>query len=170
MKVMKIKEMLLCGLFGALTAVFAQLMLPLGAVPVSFATLSVMLSGALLGKKWGALSQAIYVLVGMIGLPVFHGMQGGIGLLAGPTGGFLISYPFFAWLVGWLTQKKHSFFVSSVLGTLFCYGAGCIWFWILTRGTVWSVLMSCMIPFLLGDGLKILLAGWLYQRLKGKIF
>ncbi len=167
---MKTKGMLLSGLFGALTAIFSQIIIPVGAVPVSLATLSVMLSTAFLGKKWGTLSQIIYVLVGMIGLPVFHGMQGGIGVLTGPTGGFLVGYPLFAWIMGWMIERNRSLVFSMIAGTAGCYLLGSIWFWILTKGTVWSVLLSCMIPFLPVDGLKMMIAWWLTKRLKGKIF
>ena len=166
---MKTKELLLCGLFGALTAIFSQIMIPIGAVPVSLATLSVMLSSALLGARGGAFSQSIYVLVGAIGLPVFHGMQGGIVVLMGPTGGFLLGYPLFAWVGGRLTEKEYPFALSMGLGTVICYGLGSVWFWMLTKGTVWSVLLSCVIPFLPGDGLKIFIAWWLYKRLKGNL-
>ena len=167
---MKTKGMLLSGLFGALTAIFSQIIIPVGAVPVSLATLSVMLSTSFLGKKWGTLSQIIYVLVGMIGLPVFHGMQGGIGVLTGPTGGFLVGYPLFAWIMGWMIERNRSLVFSMIAGTAGCYLLGSIWFWILTKGTVWSVLLSCMIPFLPVDGLKMMIAWWLTKRLKGKIF
>ncbi len=167
---MKTKRMLLCGLFGALTAIFSQIFIPTGSVPVSLATLSVMLSTAFLGKKWGALSQIIYLLVGVIGLPVFHGMQGGIGVLMGPTGGFLVGYPLFAWTMGWMTERNRSLIFSMIVGTVTCYLLGCIWFWILTKGTVWSVFLSCVIPFLPADGLKMLITWWIFKRMEGKIF
>lgn len=167
---MKTKGMLLSGLFGALTAVFSQIIIPLGAVPVSLATLSVMLSAALLGKKWGTVSQVVFLLVGVLGLPVFYGMQGGIGVLMGPTGGFLLSYPFFSWFVGWMIEHNRPFVFSMIGGTVLCYLFGSVWFWILTGGTLWSVLLSCVIPFLIGDGLKIFVAWWVTKRMKGKIF
>lgn len=167
---MKTKEMLLSGLFGALTAIFSQIIIPMGVVPVSLATLSVMLSTVFLGKKWGTLSQIIYLSLGVIGLPVFHGMQGGIGVLMGPTGGFLLGYPLFAWMMGWMTERRHPLVLSMIAGTVTCYLFGCIWFWMLTKGTLWSVFLSCVIPFLPVDGLKMLITWWLSKRLQGKIF
>ncbi len=167
---MKTKEMLLSGLFGALTAIFSQIIIPMGVVPVSLATLSVMLSTSFLGKKWGTLSQIVYLSLGIMGLPVFHGMQGGIGILMGPTGGFLMGYPLFAWIMGWMIEKNCPIVFSMIAGTVGCYLLGCIWFWILTKGTIWSVLLSCMIPFLPIDGLKIMIVWWISKRLKGKSF
>ena len=167
---MKTRKILLCGLFGALTAVFSQLVLPLGVVPVSLATLIVLLGAGLLGARLGALSQILYVFLGAIGLPVFHGMQGGLGILAGPTGGFLLGYIVCAWVTGTLLEKNFSPTWAMIAGTAVCYCFGSLWFWVITGGPAWSVLLSCVLPFLPGDALKIVAAVQLVKRLKGKIF
>lgn len=97
---MKTKEIILIGLFAALTAVGALINLPLGPVPFTLQLLFTFLAGALLGKKAGALSQLVYVLLGGIGLPVFANMSSGFGVVAGPTGGYIIGFIVGAFIIG----------------------------------------------------------------------
>src|SRR5829696_7645933 len=85
---------------AAVTAAAAQITIPLSPVPFTLQVLAVILSGLLLGVRHGALAQAVYVLVGAIGVPVFAGFKGGLGILLGPTGGYLISYPIAAAVAG----------------------------------------------------------------------
>lgn len=171
---MKIKPMLLCGLFAALTAILSQIAIPLGPVPINLALLAVLLAAGLLGPGYGALSQVVFVLVGAIGLPVFSGMRGGLGALAGPTGGFLVGYILCALLTGWLLSKFGKKVWGAVLsmaaGILVCYLFGTLWFLILTKSSLWSALTACVLPFLPGDALKIALAVWLTFRLRNKLF
>lgn len=98
--------MALCGLFAALMAICSFISIPLGftPVPVNLATLGVFLAGGLLGKKYGTVSIAVYVLLGAVGVPVFAGFKGGVGVLAGPTGGYIIGYIAAAFLVGLLVE------------------------------------------------------------------
>ncbi len=106
--------MVFAALFAALTAAVSPIKIPLGftPVPITLQTLMVLLSGALLGANLGALSQFLYVLVGALGLPVFAGGSSGFGALFGPTGGYLISYPIAAYVVGLIKEKEG---VSKVL-------------------------------------------------------
>src|ERR687889_115461 len=95
---------------AAVTAVTAQITIPLPFSPVPFTlqVLAVILSGLLLGPRYGALSQAIYVLIGAIGVPVFAGFSGGLGIVLGPTGGYLLSYPAAAAVAGLSTRAATS--------------------------------------------------------------
>jgi biotin transport system substrate-specific component len=88
------------ALMAAVTAVAAQITIPLFPVPFTLQVLAVILSGLLLGVRHGALAQAVYVLVGAVGVPVFAGFTGGLGHIFGPTGGYLISYPIAAAVAG----------------------------------------------------------------------
>lgn len=94
--------LILSALFAALTAVgsWISIPLPFSPVPINLATLSVFLAGGLLGPAGGAASQAVFVALGAVGLPVFHSFTGGVGILAGPTGGYLIGYIAAAWIAG----------------------------------------------------------------------
>ena len=100
--------MVFAALFAALTAAVAwfKIPLPFTPVPITLQTLAVLLSGAVLGSYYGALSMIIYLIVGAIGLPVFAGGSSGIGVLLGPTGGYLLSYPIASFVIGKMLEKK----------------------------------------------------------------
>lgn len=100
--------MVFAALFAALTAVIAPFKIPLGftPVPITLQTIGVLLSGAVLGPYYGALSMILYISVGALGLPVFAGGGSGFGALLGFTGGYLFSYPVAAFAIGWLVQSK----------------------------------------------------------------
>lgn len=101
-----VREVALAGLFAALTAVGAMVSIPLPmGVPFSLQVLVSLLTGAVLGARAGALSQAIYLLMGAVGLPVFAGRTGGLQVLVGLTGGYLVGFVVAAWVVGRLTER-----------------------------------------------------------------
>ena len=97
----------LCGLFAAITAVCSYVSIPLGftPVPVNLATLAVFLAGGILGSRYGTISLAVYTLLGAAGIPVFSEFRGGLGVLAGPTGGYIIGYIAAAFLTGLIVEK-----------------------------------------------------------------
>ena len=105
----KLKEMVFAALFAALTAAVAwfKIPLPFTPVPITLQTLVVLMSGAMLGSYYGALSMIIYLVLGAIGLPVFAGGSSGIGALLGPTGGYLFSYPIAAFVIGKMLERKN---------------------------------------------------------------
>ncbi|MBS3114084.1 biotin transporter BioY [Candidatus Woesearchaeota archaeon] len=104
----KLKGMVFAALFAALTAAVAwfKIPLPFTPVPITLQTLVVLLSGAMLGAYYGSLSMIIYLILGAIGLPVFAGGASGIGVLFGPTGGYLFSYPVAAFVIGKMLENK----------------------------------------------------------------
>ncbi|MCI7146465.1 MAG: biotin transporter BioY [Clostridiales bacterium] len=177
---MKTKYMALCGLFAALTAVCSWISIPLGftPVPVNLATLAVFLAGGLLGKKYGSISLIVYTLVGAVGAPVFSGFQGGAGVLAGPTGGYIIGYIAAAFVTGLITEKmsrkkgqKYLFnlltiALAMVCGLAACYLLGTAWFMISTGTGLGASMVMCVIPFLPGDALKIIAGSLLVSRLR----
>ena len=159
-----------CALMAALIAVCSQIQIPLPAIPVNLALFAVHLSGALLGAAGGTLSAAVYVLLGVIGLPVFVGFRAGPAVLFGKTGGYILGYLFCAWLVG-LLSRRHPFTfrrlcLSMTLGALVCYFFGTVWFMILTGLDLPAALSLCVLPFLPGDAVKIALAALLALRLR----
>ncbi|MDF2889402.1 MAG: biotin transporter BioY, partial [Lacrimispora sp.] len=105
MKNLKTKEITLCALFASLTAILSQITIPIGPVPINMAHLSVFLAAGLLGSRLGALSQLTFVLMGAAGLPVFSGFNGGLTRIAGPTGGYIISYVVSAYVIGWILER-----------------------------------------------------------------
>ncbi len=121
------RDMTILPLFTVLTAVGAFIKIPIGAVPVSLQTVFVLVSALLLGKK-AAIAQGLYVLLGLLGLPIFTG-GGGIGYIFTPTFGYLLGFIAAAYVVGSLrdwTKKKDllSLFLFSVLGVLVIYTLG----------------------------------------------
>ncbi|MDR2355080.1 MAG: biotin transporter BioY [Clostridiales Family XIII bacterium] len=168
---------ILCGLFAALTAVCAVISLPLPftPVPVSLATLAVLLAGGILGAKFGALSQVVYILLGAIGLPVFAGFTAGVGILAGPTGGYIVGYIAAASVVGLLCGRLKGAGIRAmavlagamVLGMCACYALGTAWFMYLTNTPLLAALGLCVFPFIPGDLFKIVVAAFLCGRLRG---
>ena len=164
-----IRKQILCALFAAAMAICAQLSIPVGLVPISMGSLAVLLAGGVLGKKYGTLSMGLYILLGAIGLPVFAMGKGGFSVLAGPTGGYIIGYVFMAFITGWFAEKypqrKGMLLVGMVTGNLICYLFGTVWFIIAYKATLKAALATCVVPFLLPECGKILLAALLTNRL-----
>lgn len=165
----RLRRWLLCALFAALTAICSQIQIPLPMVPINLALFAVHLCGALLGPRDGALSLALYICLGAIGVPVFAGFAGGLGVLLGKTGGYAVGYILCAAIVGLLCRKWRSFplqCAAMAVGALACYAFGTIWFMAVTRLDLWTSLAYCVWPFLPGDVVKILLAAWMARRLR----
>lgn len=165
---MKNKKMVYCALMAAVLCVISPLSIPVGAVPISLATLGVMLAGALLGAQLGTLSVLIYLVLGWVGLPVFAGYSSGFTCLFGPTGGYMIGYLFLAFLTGFLYKKKTlSYLVGSILvGELVLYLLGTIWFMFVAQTSLVSALTICVLPFIPGDIAKIVLVCLLLPQLE----
>lgn len=164
------QKLTLAALLSALLAILSQIQIPMPPVPISLSLLAVYLAGALLGRRWGATSAGVYVALGAAGVPVFSGFSGGLSALLGPTGGFLAGYILCAWLVGLLTQKtgfsRRSLLLSMAVGTAACYASGTLWFVLSTGTALRAALAVCVLPFLPGDLIKILLASSLCLRLQ----
>ncbi|MDR0381962.1 MAG: biotin transporter BioY [Oscillospiraceae bacterium] len=162
-------DLVFCALFAALSAVLSPLTIPIGPVPIGLAHVSIFLAAGLLGAKYGAVSQAVFVLLGAAGLPVFSGFRGGLGVLAGPTGGFIVGYVLCAFLVGlWVDRRGRSLRVlvpALVCGQLATYLPGLFWYMYLTRASLSAALLVCVLPFLLGDAAKIALSAVLIRKL-----
>ncbi|MGN1457838.1 MAG: biotin transporter BioY [Acutalibacteraceae bacterium] len=168
-------DMVYVAVFAAIISVLAQISIPLGIiVPFTLQTLGVFIASAMLGWKRGTLSVILYVLLGVIGLPVFAGFSGGVSVLFGPTGGYIIGFIFTALAVGFMTDKLGRklwvLAVSMVVGLLLCYIFGTAWFIILynMQGKVMDLITAlgyCVFPFLIADGLKIIVAAVLVNRL-----
>ena len=163
-------QLVLCALFAALTAVCAQITIPIGAVPISLSLLPPLLCAALLSPRYAVLSMVVYLLMGLCGLPVFSGMSGGPGKLFGVTGGYIIGYVPCVLLSSFLIHRTWKGFparcAAMALGVLVCYAFGTVWFMILRGMDLMSTLSVCVFPFLPFDALKIVLAAFLSQRLE----
>lgn len=158
MPIEKLRRIVLASLMAALTAVGAYIFIPIGPVPIVLSTLFVLLSGLLLGSRWGLASVALYLLVGAIGMPVFAGGKGGFAHFFGPTGGYLFGYALSAWITGLISERSRGFLALEILavaaGSLAIYALGVPWLRMITSMSWTKAFMAGMIPFLVGDAVK----------------
>jgi len=169
-----VRGMVYAAMFGAGTAAGAYIIIPMPPVPITLQTLFLNLAGALLGGRLGALSQVVYVLLGVIGLPVFAGGKAGMGVLLGPTGGYLIGFIVAAYVVGKLIEiKKNPGFIwnlfSMVAGMIVIYVFGVIQLSFIARLSINKSILVGVLPFLIGDGLKIIAAALIILKIRDKI-
>ncbi len=158
--------MVLCALFAALLCILGPVSIPIGPVPVTFHTFIVALVGYILGSSYGAISTIIYLVIGMLGVPVFSGGTSGVAHIAGPTGGYLYGFIFLAVFCGisYFTRTKKGtiayviYFVQGMIGLFLVYALGTIQFCIVTKNTVWQALSVCVIPFMAKDIISVVLA------------
>lgn len=173
-KTSPLRQMIYASLFGALTAVGSLMVIPLQPVPITLQTLFTGLSGVLLGGYTAALSQLIYVLLGIIGLPVFAGGKAGIGTLFGPSGGYLIGFISGAYVIGKIVEARREpgmawMIIALLVGTLVIYTPGILQLKLATGFSLTKALMVGMLPFLPGDAVKIFATAWLSMKM-GKQF
>lgn len=165
----KTLDIVYIGLFAALIAVCSWIAVPL-TVSITLQTFAICLTSGLLGWKRGTLTVIVYILLGMVGLPVFTGFKSGIAAVTGPTGGYIVGFVFTALIVGAAVEKTGRKLWQNILfmtaGILVCYLFGTIWFVIAYNVTFVSALSTCVLPFLLPDAVKIIVAAVLVNRLK----
>ena len=171
MSKINIRQMTLASFFAALTAVGAFISIPIYPVPLTLQTLFTLLAGMTLGSVMGALSQIIYVLLGVVGLPVFAGFKSGIGILLGPTGGFLFGFIISAYVIGKMIELKKEknifyYFLAGLSGTVLLYIFGITQLSLVTGIGVKKAIILGMLPFLPGDILKIIAASFIANKLK----
>jgi biotin transport system substrate-specific component len=166
----------------AFIAVCAHVALPLyfTPVPLTLQPFAVLTLGLLLSPRLAAVTLITYLGAGALGLPVFApGVAGGLGVahLLGPTGGYLLAYPFAAALISFLWRSSRRGFFSAILsaaaGNALILCAGALWLGILTHASLQLVITQAILPFLPGDALKIVAAGALatgWQRLRHRNF
>ena len=159
--------MVLCSLFAALMAICAWISVPVFDIAFTMQTLAVFLALGLLGGKWGTAAIFIYLLLGAAGMPVFSGFRGGIGMLAGVTGGYLWGF-LLSGLTYWALERFGKL-PAMIAGQLICYLCGCIWFYLYAGGGIWVILLRCVVPFLIPDAAKLYLAYILTRRLSRHI-
>lgn len=168
-------ELMLCALFAALSAILSQIAIPIGPVPITLTHISIFMAAGLLGPRYGAISQIIFVLLGAVGMPVFSGFAGGMGIVLGPRGGFIIGYIACAFVTGFIIKRFGKSMTMLILamyaGWVVTYVFGTLWFMYVTHMNLIAALSYCVLPFLLGDIPKTILSAILIKRLeKGACF
>lgn len=155
------KMIILTGMFAAVLAVLSQIQIPMpSGVPVTLQTFAVALTGFVLGWKYGLASTAVYILLGLVGVPVFTGFAGGLGKIVGPTGGFIWGFLFLAAGCGIARQKINP--LLRVLlpsgGLLLCHLLGTLQYTVVADQGFLEALMLVSVPYLLKDFISVALA------------
>ena len=171
----KTYRMAMTALMAAVTCVIAPMAIPIGPVPISFTNLAIYLSLYLLGWKRGTVSYLVYVLIGAVGVPVFSGFTGGLGKLAGATGGYIVGFIPMAVIAGLVIDRYRNRglqLAGMIVGTAVCYAFGTAWFLVAyarAAGPIglWAALGMCVFPFVVPDLVKLALAWMLSRRLAG---
>lgn len=170
---LSVRETVFVAVMAAVMCVFAPLSIPMGAVPLSLATLVVYLDGALLGKAKGCAAVVVYIFIGLVGVPVFSGFIGGFAAVSGITGGYIIGYIPCAYITALFTQRfggrLWAMAVGMALGTAALYAFGTAWYTLFTGAEPMAALAACVVPFLAGDAVKIAAACALAAPLRKKL-
>ena len=167
------RDMIYIAMFAIIIAICSWISVP-ATVPFTLQTFGVFVTVGVLGGKRGSLSVLVYLLLGVIGVPVFAGFSGGLGVLLGSTGGYIIGFLFSA-LIMWgmeilFGKSNVVLVVSMIVGLLVCYLFGTVWFMsVYARTTgpigVMTALGWCVFPYIIPDGIKIVLAMILCKRM-----
>lgn len=151
---------------AAITAVAAQwrVLLPFTPVPITGQTFAVLLTGAALGSRLGATGQLLYLAVGALGAPVFSEAQGGIDVVTGATGGYLVGFVFAAGLIGWMAERRQdrtfpTMFTAFIAGSAVIYIFGVIGLMAATGMSTTEAISNGVVPFVFGDVIKAAAAG-----------
>lgn len=171
-KIFSTKDICTIGIFTALICALGQISIPMPyGVPITLQTFAVMLTGIILGRQKGCVSTLIYLLIGAVGLPVFSGFQGGLGVIFGPTGGFILAFPILAYLCGKGYEKNNiiHLIIFVILGNILTYFIGIIVFSLVTGSLISVGLSACVLPFIPTDIIKSLLAILLGKTIKTRL-
>lgn len=168
-----VQQLCFIALMAGVMCLLGPLSIPIGPVPISVMTLLIYLSVYILGMKMGTISCVIYLMLGFVGLPVFAGYTGGAGKLLGPTGGYLVGYVFLTLVSGFLMEKmayrRIWCLLATIAGTAVLYVFGTAWFVVLMDCSIGYALSMCVVPFLIGDLAKIVLAELVGQEVRRRL-
>ena len=150
------------AIFAAILCIVSPFSIMIGAVPFTFSLFVLVLCAQLLSKKEAFYAVIVYLFLGFCGLPVFSGAAGGLGVLIGPTGGYIFSYPLFVYIAGKkpkiIKNKFLKSFVPSLCALLVCYLCASIWYFVTMKVSFAVAVSVCVIPFVIFDIVKILAA------------
>lgn len=166
----KVFQLAFIGVATAIICVLSPLSIPIGVVPVAFANLAIYMILYVLGMKKGTVSVLIYLLIGLIGVPVFSNFTGGPGKLLGPTGGYLIGYIFMALLSGYIIDRDYErrwmCFSGMVLGMVVLYAFGTAWLSYQADLSFRAALTAGVLPFVPFDLVKISVAALIGSQIR----
>jgi len=170
----KYRQLTISALIAAILCILSPFSLPVfGIIPITLATLVIYLTVSVFEPKISVLSVCLYVLIGIIGLPVFSGFRGGIGAILSPTGGFILGYIPMTVISSLLLKINRVSYlwniITMIISTLVLYSIGTLWFILLTDSSIKTAITVCILPFIIGDIIKILLSTVLTKIVKKRI-
>ncbi|MCO8193776.1 biotin transporter BioY [Anaerofustis sp. NSJ-163] len=174
---MKTKNLVLAALCSVFIAISAWISIPT-AIPFTMQTFAIYFVLFILGAKMCIVAVGVYIMLGIIGIPVFSGFTAGIGILMGNTGGYIIGFliiPIFMMLTEKLYNKNTMLLILfSFISLIICYTLGTLWFYFLyTANTgainITAILAMCVVPFVIPDIIKIALAYGVSKIIKPRI-
>lgn len=154
------RQMIIAAVFVAVTAILAQIIviLPYTPIQITMSIVGVFLCGALLDTKYSCMAMCAYILLGAFGMPVFGKFSGGLGIIAGPTGGYIVAYPFMVLVIGMAVKKFKkrffTYFLSMIIALLICYALGTLWLMISTNMNLQAALAAGVYSFVVFDIIK----------------
>ena len=170
----RIRKMVYASLFASMTAVGAYMVIPIGPIPITLQVLFVFLAGAFLGCRWGMASMLVYLLIGIVGLPVFAGGAAGLGVLFGPTGGYLIGFVIAASVVGYLIERHENAPLVYVV-FYFMVGLGVVYFagslqlmYVASLSTTQAFVLG-VAPFIIPDAVTAVAGAILFTRVDTRL-
>jgi len=150
-----------CAMMVAILAVLAQISIPMPSqVPLTLQTAGIILAGLILGSQKGVLTVLVYIILGAVGAPVFAAGRAGLGVVAGPTGGFFAGFVLAVFLIGWFLKENSSLIKSYLivaLATLMIIACGVIYYSIWAKISLPASFLAVGLPFLPGDVIKLLI-------------
>lgn len=158
----QLKMLIVSALFAAIIGIMAQITIPLPLVPITGQTLAIGLAATILGKRYGVLSVIVYILLGIAGIPVFSGLSAGIGVVFGPTGGYIIGFIPAAFFIGWLLERfgftVKNAVIANIVGMIITLTFGAIWLKFVADLSWTAALTGGVTPFILVGIIKAVLA------------
>ncbi len=160
---MKIKKIVLVGMFSGLLAIISplQIIIPFSPVPITLQVVGMVLAGGILGSRLGFLSVLIYTILGLVGLPIFAGFKSGLPALIGPTGGYIIGFIAAAYIIGKLVEVKAEpglayIIFANMIGLIVLYTIGTLQLSFIYTHSIYKALLAGVLPYIIPDLIKIL--------------
>lgn len=167
------KNITIIGLLASILSITCPLSIQIGIIPISLATLSIYIISLLFSYKVSLLAVAVYILLGICGLPVFANFIGGLQAVTGVTGGFILGYIPLSITIGLLNKffpkNRLIGLLSTILGTILLYLIASVWFSVITKNSFIYSIKICVLPFVIFDAIKIIIANIVCQIVKKRI-
>lgn len=172
---MKIKEITSTAIFSAVICLLSIITFPIGSVPVSLATLGVMIAASFLKPKCAIASVLVYIILGCVGLPIFSSFGSGPSVIFGATGGYIMSYPIMAAIISIIAQKnkkhrKTMLLFSYIISLFVCFLLGSAWYSAVTQIPFNKAVLVTVLPFIIPDFIKIFAATIIVSAAEKSVF